>query len=224
MSCYCKRNFPTSSGLFGYNKSAWFFAINLELTFFENDKKKVENGGHFIQIGSFAVFFQQNVSFYSKLFRLFNDSDSIIFETFSPLLLLVWVARSSIPKNRGNSSALLSIFGHLVEKKRCKSEFHRQLLHVSTGLFSALLPVTFRKTSVSLSFCDVLINVCVSVTFVYFTLNPTVNLSSDRSSGLSPPFSLSFFMFSQAFFATCKNKSPQARLACVTLNEKRLQS
>ena len=52
-------------------------------------KKKVENGGHFIQIGSFAVFFQQNVSFYSKLFRLFNDSDSIIFETFSPLLLLV---------------------------------------------------------------------------------------------------------------------------------------
>ena len=74
------------------------------------------------------------------------------------------------------------------------------------------------------SFCDVRINICVSVTFVCFILNPTVNLSSDKSSGLSPPFSLSFFMFSQAFFATCKNKSPQARLACVTLNEKRLQS
>ena len=74
------------------------------------------------------------------------------------------------------------------------------------------------------NFCDVRINVCVSVTFVYFILNPTVNLSSDKSSGLSQPFSLSFFMFSQAFFATCKNKGPQARLACVILNEKTLQS
>ena len=62
-----------------------------------------------MQIGLFAVFFQLNISFYSKIFRLFNclradvkgnrrrlhagklfnDSDSIIFETFSPLLLLV---------------------------------------------------------------------------------------------------------------------------------------
>ena len=109
-------------------------------------KKKVKNGGHF---GQFAVFFQLNVSFYGKLFRLFNDSDSIIFETFSSLLLLVLVPRSSIPKNGGNSSALPSIFGHLVEKTRSKSEF-RDSLDVSPGLFSALLPVTFRKTPVSL--------------------------------------------------------------------------
>ena len=56
------------------------------------------------------------------------------------------------------------------------------------------------------SFCDVRINVCVWVTFVYFILNPTVSLSSNKSSGLSPPFSPSFFMFLQAFFATCKIK------------------
>ena len=43
------------------------------------------------------------------------------------------------------------------------------------------------------SFYDVRINVCVSVTFVYFILNRTVNLCSDKSSGLSPPLSLSFF-------------------------------
>ena len=35
------------------------------------------------------------------------------------------------------------------------------------------------------SFCDVRINVCDTMTFVYFILNPTVNLSSDKSSGLS---------------------------------------
>ena len=55
------------------------------------------------------------------------------------------------------------------------------------------------------SFCDVRINVCVSVTFVYFILNPTVNLSSSKSSGLSPPFSL-FFMFLQAFLQLAKIK------------------
>ena len=39
-------------------------------------------------------------------------------ETSSPLLLFVWVARSSIPKMIERFSSLSSIIGHLVEKKR----------------------------------------------------------------------------------------------------------
>ena len=56
------------------------------------------------------------------------------------------------------------------------------------------------KTLFLNSFCDVRINVCVSVTFVYSILNPTVNLSSDKNSGLSPPFSLSLFLCSRRHF------------------------
>ena len=56
------------------------------------------------------------------------------------------------------------------------------------------------------SFCDVRINVCVSVTFVYFILNPTVNLSSDKSSGLSPPFSLFFHVSAGIFLQLSKIK------------------
>ena len=56
------------------------------------------------------------------------------------------------------------------------------------------------------SFCDVRINVCVSVTFVYFILNPTVNLNSDKSSGLSPAFSLSFLCFRRHFLQLAKIK------------------
>ena len=118
-----------------------------------------------------------------------------------------------------------SIFGHLVEKKRCTSDFHRHSFQMfRSDFFQHCFRSRTGKPLFLYSFCDVRINVCVSVTFVYFILNPTVNLSSDKSSGLSPPFSISFSMFSQAFFATCKNKSPHARFACVTLNEKWLQT
>ena len=59
------------------------------------------------------------------------------------------------------------------------------------------------------------------MTFVYFILNSTVIPSSDKSSGLSPPF----FFFRQ-FLQLAKTKafkSPHARLpACVTLYEGRL--
>ena len=86
-------------------------------------------------------------------------------------------------------------------------EIQAKLLDVSRGLFSALLPVTFRKSLLLYSFCDVRINICVSVTFVYFILNPTVNLSSDKSSGLSPPFSLSLFLcFRRHFLQLAKIK------------------
>ena len=88
---------------------------------------------------------------------------------------------------------------HIVEKKRCKSEFHR---HSFRCFNSASSHVTKGKPLFLYSFCDLRINVCVSATFVYFILNLTVTPSSGKSSGLSPPFS-----FLQAFFATCKNKN-----------------
>ena len=47
------------------------------------------------------------------------------FETSSPHLLFVWVARSSIPKMLESFSSLSSIIGNLAEKKRLKCEFHR---------------------------------------------------------------------------------------------------
>ena len=50
------------------------------------------------------------------------------------------------------------------------------------------------------SFCDVRINVCVSVTFLYFISNPWITLSSDKSSR-STGVSLLFSLFLQAFFA-----------------------
>ena len=46
-------------------------------------------------------------------------------ETSSPLLLFVWVARSSIPKRLERFSSLSSVIGNLVEKKRRKCKFHR---------------------------------------------------------------------------------------------------
>ena len=88
---------------------------------------------------------------------------------------------------------------HIVEKKRCKSEFHR---HSFRCFSSASSHVTKGKPLFLYSFCDLRINVCVSATYVYFILNPTVTPSRDKSSGLSPPFS-----FLQAFFATCIDKN-----------------
>ena len=46
-------------------------------------------------------------------------------ETSSPLLLFVWVARSSSPKMLERFSSLSSIIGNLVGKKRRKCQFHR---------------------------------------------------------------------------------------------------
>ena len=52
-------------------------------------------------------------------------TQALICETPSPRLLLVCVARSSIPKMLQTSASLSSIIGDLVEKKRRKSELHR---------------------------------------------------------------------------------------------------
>ena len=81
------------------------------------------------------VFFQPNVSVSG---RLLNDSGSIICETSSPLLLLVWVARRSIPKMLASFSSLPSIFGYLVLKQRDEkhnwTRHHEKTLYLRTGV------------------------------------------------------------------------------------------
>ena len=83
------------------------------------------------------VFFQLNVSLSG---RLLNDSGSIIRETSSPLLLLVWVARRSIPKMLASFSSLPSIFGYLVLKQRDEkhnwTRHHEKNLYLRTGVHS----------------------------------------------------------------------------------------
>ena len=89
------------------------------------------------------VFFQPNVSVSG---RLLNDSGSIICETSSPLLLLVWVARRSIPKMLASFSSLPSIFGYLVLKKRDEkhnwTRHHEKNLYLRTGVHSGSVSVS----------------------------------------------------------------------------------
>ena len=47
------------------------------------------------------------------------------FETSSPHLLFVWVARSSIPKMLERFSSMSSIIGNLDDKNTRKCQFHR---------------------------------------------------------------------------------------------------
>ena len=83
------------------------------------------------------VFFQLNVSLSG---RLLKDSGSIICETSSPLLLLVWVAKRSIPKMLASFSSLPSIFGYLVLKQRDGkhnwTRHHEKTLYLRTGVHS----------------------------------------------------------------------------------------
>ena len=83
------------------------------------------------------VFFQLNVSLSG---RLLNDSGSIICETSSPLLLLVWVAKRSITKMLASFSSLPSIFRYLVLKQRDGkhnwTRHHEKNLYSRTGVQS----------------------------------------------------------------------------------------
>ena len=91
------------------------------------------------------------------------------------------------------------------------------------GLFSPLLPVTFWKALFLYSFWDVRINVCVSVTSVYFIENPTLTPSSDKSSCLFVSTVLAPFL--QTLFCNLQNQHcPYVRLAYATLSEGRLLS
>ena len=69
LSCYCKSSFPASVGLFGDNKSAQFFAIDvtLYLTCVVKDIRtlKTEHTSYKLDISDknqFVVFFQLNTS------------------------------------------------------------------------------------------------------------------------------------------------------------------
>ena len=75
--------------------------------------------------------------FVSLYGRVFNNSDSIICKTSSPLLLLVLEVRSSIPKILEGFSLLLSIFGYLVLRKRDENTAEHVImknLYLRTGL------------------------------------------------------------------------------------------
>ena len=90
------------------------------------------------------VFIQLNVVSLSG--RLLNDSGSIICETSSPLLLLVWVAKRSIPKMLASFSSLPSIFGYLVLKQRDEkhnwTRHHEKNLYLRTGVHSGSVSVS----------------------------------------------------------------------------------
>ena len=99
-------NFPASAGLFGYSKSEWFFAITLISTWFqkysvnkrfwktEDTLYKFVSPWHRPICGLF--FSAKNQSIRTPAY--FSMAQAPIYETLSPLLLLVWVTWSSIPK------------------------------------------------------------------------------------------------------------------------------
>ena len=169
-----------------------------ELTCFQSKNTNIKNGGHFIQIGYSPT--QTNLWSFSSWMSVLTAN----FSDFQRLKHLprvcCWFEWLEAQFQNATKFFITAVdCCHIVEKKRCKSEFHR---HSFRCFSSASSHVTKGKPLFLYSFCDLRINVCVSATFVYFILNPTVTPSSDKSSGLSLPFS-----FLQAFFATCKNKN-----------------
>ena len=132
LSCYCKRNFPASVGLFGDNKSTKVFVIelSLQLTCFVKDKQTLETEDTLYKLDIFrhrpicGLFPLKCQSLRQTFQRIIQ---TIICETPSPLLLLVLFARTKL-NSRTSLESLLSlpalIFGYLKKRERRKTQLN----------------------------------------------------------------------------------------------------